>query len=107
MRIFVPEVASALHQLGEDGVAREAELWDRQTLLKRAFKRMDEYIDSELRQRSHTFGDLYSAGDSGESVARRAGEPAGQGENVLGEFGWVENLELGTEDGHVDGEHIR
>ena len=42
-----------------------------------------------------------------ESVARRAGEPAGQSENVLGEFGWVEDLELGTEDGHVDGEHVR
>lgn len=47
-----------------------------------------------------------SCGDSGESVACRAGEPAGQGENVLGEFGWVEDLELGTEDGHVDGEHV-
>ena len=54
-------------------------------------------------------GDSYvgSCGDSGESVACRAGEPAGQGENVLGEFGWVEDLELGTEDGHVDGEHVR
>jgi hypothetical protein len=54
-------------------------------------------------------GDSDSAccGDSDESVARRAGEPAGQGENVLGEFGWVEDLELGTEDGHVDGEHVR
>ena len=54
-------------------------------------------------------GDSDSArcGDSGESVARRAGQPAGQGENVLGEFRWVENLELGTEDGHVDGEHVR
>ena len=40
-------------------------------------------------------------------MARRAGEPAGQGENVFGEFGWVEDLELGTEDGHVDGEHVR
>jgi hypothetical protein len=53
-------------------------------------------------------GDSDSArcGDSGESVACRAGQPAGQGENVLGEFRWVENLELGTEDGHVDGEHV-
>jgi hypothetical protein len=54
-------------------------------------------------------GDSDSArcGDSDESVARRAGEPAGQGEYVLGESGWVEDLELGTEDGHVDGEHVR
>ena len=40
-------------------------------------------------------------------LARRAGEPAGQGENVPGEVGWVEDLELGTEDGHIDGEHVR
>jgi hypothetical protein len=48
-----------------------------------------------------------AVGNSGESVACRAGQPAGQGENVLGEFGWVEDLELGTEDGDVDGEHVR
>src|SRR5690349_4323108 len=31
-----------------------------------------------------------------ESVACCAGEPAGQGEDVLGEFGWVEDLEFGA-----------
>jgi hypothetical protein len=53
---FRSEVGSALHRLVEERIAHEAELWDRQTLLKRAFKRMDEYIDSELRKRNHTFG---------------------------------------------------
>ena len=44
--------------------------------------------------------------DADGSVACGAGEPASQGEYVVGEFGWVEDLELGTEGGHVDGEHV-
>src|SRR5215204_6776217 len=40
------------------------------------------------------------------SVAYRAGEPAGQGEDVLGQFGRVEYLELGADDSYVDGEHV-
>ena len=36
----------------------------------------------------------------------RAGEPAGQGEDVLGQFGRVEYFELGAEDSYVDGEHV-
>jgi hypothetical protein len=44
--------------------------------------------------------------DAGGSVACGAGEPASQGEYVVGEFGWVEDLELGAKDGHVNGEHV-
>ena len=36
----------------------------------------------------------------------RAGEPAGQGEDVLGQFGRVEYIELGAENSYVDGEHV-
>ena len=42
----------------------------------------------------------------GGSVAYRAGEPAGQGEDVLGQLGRVEYLELGADDSYVDGEHV-
>jgi len=46
------------------------------------------------------------AADAGGSVACGAGEPASQGEYVVGEFGWVEDLELGAEDCHVNGEYV-
>src|SRR5215203_1714312 len=36
----------------------------------------------------------------------RAGKPAGQGEDMLGQFGRVEYFELGAEDSYVDGEHV-
>ena len=39
-------------------------------------------------------------------MAYRAGEPAGQGEDVLGQFGRVEDLELGADDDYVDSEHV-
>ena len=39
-------------------------------------------------------------------MAYRAGEPAGKGEDVLGQFGRVEYLELRADDSYVDGEHV-
>ena len=39
-------------------------------------------------------------------MADRASEPAGQCEDVLGQFGRVEYLELGADDSYVDGEHV-
>ena len=49
---------------------------------------------------------LACRGDLGGSVACCAGEPAGQGEDVLGELGRIEDLKFGAKDGHIDGEYV-